>query len=95
MEIVEMLGAEIIADFCKDLSLEVSSEGDRQILRNIVRASELAISQKSELMFSYMKHQLKNPAFDDVIRGLGYDSAKCALHAHLIRKGGHLSRLPV
>lgn len=95
MEIVEMLGAEIIADFCKDLSLESSNESDKLLFRNIVRSSELAISEKSELMLSYMKHQLHNPAFDDAIKRLGYKSSKCALHAHLTRKGGHVSRLPV
>lgn len=95
MEIVEMLGAEIIADFCKDLSLESSSESDKLLFGNIVRSAELAISEKSELMLSYMKHQLHNPAFDDAIKRLGYNSAKCALHVHLIRKGGHVSRLPV
>lgn len=95
MEIVEMLGAEIIADFCKDLSLESSNESDKLLFRNIVRSSELAISEKSELMLSYMKHQLHNPAFDDAIKRLGYKSSKCALNAHLTRKGGHTSRLTV
>ena len=95
MEIVEMLGAEIIADFCKDLSLELSNECDKAVMENIVKASDFAIYQKSELMLQYMKHQLRNPAFDEIVTGLGYASVHDALRNHLERKGGHTSRLTV
>ena len=95
MEIVEMLGAEIIADFCKNLSLELSNECDKVVMENMVKASDFAISQKSGLMFQYMRHQLRNPAFDEIVKGLGYASVHDALRSHLERKGGHTSKLTV
>lgn len=95
MEIVEMLGAEIIADFCKDLSSKLVDEHNKKILLNIAKASDIAISEKSELMMTYMKHQFSNPAIDDVVKELGYSSWQDALQHHLVSKGGHTSRLTV